>query len=150
MILPGISGAFILLILGKYEFITGTLKNPFSASNPFVIITFVLGCGVGLAAFSRILHYCLSHRRQETLGLLTGFMVGALRKVWPWKEAVETKWVEGKLMVLQEANIPPRQVDGDLLTAVALMAAGFTAVILLDRLSGKSGRKAGEVAPHSK
>ncbi len=145
MILPGISGAFILLILGKYEFITGTLKNPFLLSNIFVIVTFVCGCGVGLAAFSRVLHYFLSHRRQETLAILTGFMVGALRKVWPWKEAVKTKLVEGKVLVLQEANFLPHQVDRDLVVALLLMVVGFAAVMLLDRVFGGTGT---EAVPH--
>jgi putative membrane protein len=84
MILPGISGAFILLLLGKYEFMINSLIN----FNIPVIIVFMFGCVLGLLGFSRFLNWILTHYRFPTLALLAGFMIGSLNKVWPWKEVI--------------------------------------------------------------
>jgi len=82
MILPGISGAFMLLLIGKYEYmITALIELNFP-----VIIVFVLGCFFGLLGFSRFLSWILTHYRFPTLAMLAGFMIGSLNKVWPWKE----------------------------------------------------------------
>lgn len=85
MILPGISGAFILLLIGKYQFMIGALGS----INLPVIIVFVSGCVIGLTTFSRLLNWMLTSYREVTLALLAGFMVGSLNKVWPWKEVTE-------------------------------------------------------------
>lgn len=82
MILPGISGAFILLLIGKYEYMITAL---FEFNFP-VIIVFAIGCFLGLLGFSRILIWILDHYRFPALALLSGFMIGSLNKVWPWKE----------------------------------------------------------------
>ncbi len=82
MILPGISGAFILLLIGKYEYMITALIE----LNIPIIIVFVLGCFFGLLGFSRFLSWILDHYRFPTLALLAGFMIGSLNKVWPWKE----------------------------------------------------------------
>jgi putative membrane protein len=82
MILPGISGAFILLLIGKYEYMITALIE----LNIPVIIVFVLGCFFGLLGFSHLLSWILTHYRFPTLALLAGFMIGSLNKVWPWKE----------------------------------------------------------------
>ena len=84
MILPGISGAFILLLLGKYEFMINALID----FNIPVIIVFMIGCVLGLLGFSRFLNWILTHYRFPTLALLAGFMIGSLNKVWPWKEVI--------------------------------------------------------------
>jgi putative membrane protein len=82
MILPGISGAFILLLIGKYEYMISALIE----FNIPVIIVFVSGCFFGLLGFSHFLSWILKHYRFPTLALLAGFMIGSLNKVWPWKE----------------------------------------------------------------
>ena len=82
MILPGISGAFILLLIGKYEFMITALIE----INIPVVIVFVSGCFFGLLGFSHFLSWILKHYRFPTLALLAGFMIGSLNKVWPWKE----------------------------------------------------------------
>jgi putative membrane protein len=82
MILPGISGAFILLLIGKYEYMITALTG----LNIPVILVFVAGCFFGLLGFSRLLSWILAHYRFPTLALLAGFMIGSLNKVWPWKE----------------------------------------------------------------
>ncbi len=137
MILPGISGAFFLLILGKYEFITGTLKNPFLLDNIVVIVIFCLGCLGGLLGFSRILSYLLSRWNSITLAFLTGLMAGALRKIWPWKAVLEEKIIRGKVHVLKEQNIFPTELNSELFIAIGLMTVGFMTVIILERLSKK-------------
>lgn len=82
MILPGISGAFILLLIGKYEYMIQALIT-FQWS---VIIVFASGCFIGLVLFSKVLSWVLAHYRYPALALLSGFMLGSLNKVWPWKE----------------------------------------------------------------
>ncbi|MDD3310805.1 DUF368 domain-containing protein [Pseudodesulfovibrio sp.] len=135
MILPGISGAFLLLMLGKYEFVTGTLKNPFLLDNFVVLLTFAAGAGIGIIVFSRVLHYLLHRWHALTVSTLTGFMIGALRKVWPWKEVLETATIRGKVHVLREQNVLPASLDHQVFLAVALAVAGVAVVLLLDRLS---------------
>jgi putative membrane protein len=88
MILPGISGAFILLLLGKYTFMISALKNPLSSNNIFFILIFILGCLVGLLLFSKILNYLINKYHKGSLMLLIGFMLGALNKIWPFKEGL--------------------------------------------------------------
>ncbi len=135
MVLPGLSGSFILLILGKYEFITGAIKNPFQLDNIVIIVLFGCGCVIGIIGFSRILKYFLAHYRNATMGILTGFMIGAMRKVWPWKEVLETKVIRGKVHVLQEQNILPPQFDSQLIFAIALIMIGFAFVLFLEKMS---------------
>ncbi|HNT51661.1 MAG TPA: DUF368 domain-containing protein, partial [Cyclobacteriaceae bacterium] len=84
MILPGISGAFILLLLGKYEYMITALTE----FNIPVIMVFVAGCVLGLLGFSHFLNWILKNYRYATLAVLAGFMLGSLNKVWPWKQVV--------------------------------------------------------------
>lgn len=136
MILPGISGAFILLILGKYEFITATLKNPFLLSNLEIIAVFLGGCVVGLAGFTRVLKYLLEHYHGLALAFLTGLMAGSMRKIWPFKETLETALIGGRSFVINQ-NVLPRAFTPEVVFAVFLMAAGFGMVICLERLSAR-------------
>ena len=104
MILPGISGAFILLLLGKYQYImqaVGDLNIP-------VMLIFIIGAAAGIISFSRLLSWLLHNWHDLTVALLMGFMVGSLNKVWPWKEVVET-YVDshGEVQPLVEQNITP-------------------------------------------
>lgn len=135
MILPGISGAFILLVLGKYHFVTAAVKNPFLLESMWIIAVFGAGCVVGLMGFSRLLHWLLRHRRVATVSVLTGFMLGAMRKIWPWKHVLETRIEGGREFVVREANVLPQAMDSEFWVALALMAAGFVAVMTLERLS---------------
>ena len=139
MILPGISGAFILLILGKYEFITGTLKNPFLMQNMIVIIIFCLGCLIGLAAFSRVLNYLLSKYQNLTLAFLAGLITGSLQKIWPWKQIIETQIIRGKEHVIWGHPILPATIDQALFMAVLMAVLGFLVVMVIERLSQGRG-----------
>lgn len=134
MILPGISGAFLLLMLGKYEYVTRTLKNPFVWENFIVLAVFAAGAVVGIIMFSRVLHFLLHRWHAATVSVLTGFMIGALRKVWPWKEVLETSVIRGKMHVLREQNVLP-DMGGEVLLAVGLAIAGAVVVLALARLS---------------
>lgn len=132
MILPGISGSFILVLLGKYFFIMDAVKT----LDVVVIAVFGSGACIGITSFSRILSYALAHFRNITLAVLTGFMLGSLNKVWPWKEVVET-FVDshGEVKPLIETNILP---NAHVPEAVVLMVAGFFLVYFLEKLSAKT------------
>ncbi len=133
MILPGISGAFILLILGKYEFITATLKNPFLAQNFIVILVFCLGCMIGLVGFSRILNYLLGKFHNLTLAFLSGLITGSLMKIWPWKQVLETQVIRGKAHVIWGRPIIPDTFNGEFYFAITLMVLGFLGILILER-----------------
>jgi putative membrane protein len=88
MILPGISGSFILLILGKYQYIMGCISGLVAgedfAANLLIIAVFLVGAVVGIISFSKFLHWLLARWHKETLIVLAGFIIGSLVKVWPW------------------------------------------------------------------
>lgn len=128
MILPGISGSFILVLLGKYFFIMEAVKT----FNVKIIIIFALGAILGITSFSRVLSFALKHFRNITLAVLTGFMLGSLNKVWPWKELVDN--THG---IPIESNILP---DQSIVEAGLLMVVGFFLVFFLEKLSSKTGK----------
>lgn len=135
MILPGLSGAFLLLILGKYEYITGALKNPFDMGNLIIICIFSLGCLLGITGFSRILSYFLKNYYNATIAMLTGLMCGSMKKIWPWKQVLEEQIIRGKVHVLREKNILPAEIDEMVIMACGLALTGLILVFLLDRIS---------------
>tara|TARA_R110001599_G_scaffold348452_1_gene575733 strand:- start:3041 stop:3979 length:939 start_codon:yes stop_codon:yes gene_type:complete len=138
MILPGISGAFILLIFGKYEFILSAVKE-FRIVD---IAIFGLGCIVGLLSFARLVGWLFNKYHNITVGVLSGFMIGSLNKVWPWKEAIE-KYIDrhGELKPLVEANVLPNQyfaktgAEPFFLEAILFAAGGFLIVLAMDRVA---------------
>jgi putative membrane protein len=132
MILPGLSGSFLLLILGKYQFITGVIRSPFDDGHLEALLVFVAGCLVGILGFSRILKYCLQSYKQATMCLLTGLMIGALRKVWPWKVVIESELINGKEYVVREENILPL-FDVSLVMPLVMFLLGVSTVIILEQ-----------------
>lgn len=134
MILPGISGSFILVLLGKYFFIMDAVKT----LDVVVLLVFLAGACIGITTFSRILSYALKHFRNITLAVLTGFMLGSLNKVWPWKKTLETFTdSHGVVKPMIEANILPNQ---HIIEAVVLMIVGFFLVYFLEKLSSRSSQ----------
>ena len=133
MILPGISGAFILVLLGAYR---PVLEAVHSRDIKTVMI---IGAGaiVGLLTFSRLLKWFFNKFRNLTLAILTGFVMGSLNKIWPWKRIVETKIIEGKEIILNEQSISPSAYSGDnqLLLAIFFAGIGFAVILLLERLA---------------
>ncbi len=107
MILPGISGAFILLLLGKYQFMVQVLRNPFIFENQIVIFFFVSGCLVGIFIFSRLFSFLFDRCHDFAISVLTGFVLGSLRKIWPWKETTEAKLIDNQTHIISEKNILP-------------------------------------------
>ena len=118
MILPGLSGSFLLLILGKYEFITGAVKNPFGDGNFIILLTFSLGTISGLLLFTRFLKYCLDHFHNITMAFLTGILIGSMKKVWPWKETLESVVIRGKTKIIREANMMPTEFNQEVLDRI--------------------------------
>ena len=140
MILPGISGSFLLLILGKYEYITGAVKSPFIGTNIVILFIFLAGMITGLLAFSRMLHFFMTSYRHKTMAFLTGVLIGSLKKVWPWKEVLEFKIIRGKHRIIQEANTWPTAVDGEFFLTLLLIICGLIVVFTVDNLSHRSKR----------
>lgn len=140
MILPGISGSFILVLLGMYKFILEAVGNMEIA----VILTFMVGAAVGIIAFSNVLSWLLKKYHNLTIAVLAGFMVGSLNKVWPWKEVTQTIIDRhGELKPISERNILPgtyEQLTGNealLLGAVALAIGGFALIFVVEGIGKK-------------
>lgn len=138
MILPGISGSFILVLLSKYQFFV-------SAVNQRDIVSLALagiGAFVGLVSFAQVLSWLFKRYHDLTVALLTGFMIGSLRKVWPWKEVLETITDRhGELIPTVQRNIlPPMNLNGafnmEIVYALLLAIVGFALVILIERAAG--------------
>ena len=135
MILPGLSGSFLLLILGKYEYITAALKNPFAEGAPLILVIFIMGTATGLMSFSKILNFFMKNYRVKTMAFLTGILIGSMKKVWPWKEVLESKIVRGKTKIIREMNIMPTEFNNEVTVAIALMLIGFIFVLVLEKKS---------------
>ena len=138
MILPGISGSFILLLLGMYRPVLDAIHD----KNIGLLATLMLGAVVGLLSFSRLLKWLFDHYENLTLAVLTGFIIGSLNKIWPWKEVLEAEMINGKLKILKEKSVLPASYEGDpqLAWALLLAAAGFLFIILLERLALKKDK----------
>lgn len=130
MILPGISGSFILLILQKYAYIFDAIGR-FDFS---VIIPFAAGCAVGLMAFSRILNWLLTRYHQATLTFIIGLLVASLWRIWPFQERVFIS-VRGKERLIESNPVFPVAVDGSLLVSALLMLAGLATVLIISAVA---------------
>ncbi|SHE68273.1 putative membrane protein [Mariniphaga anaerophila] len=138
MILPGISGSFILVLLGMYKFILSAVGD----LNIPVILVFLVGAAVGIIIFSNLLSWLLKNFHNLTIAMLSGFMVGSLNKVWPWKQVTET-FVDrhGEVRPLAETNILPgtyEQISGHqswLLGAILLALVGFAIIFVVEGLT---------------
>lgn len=144
MILPGISGAFILLLMGKYAYILGAV----SALQFGILLLFAFGAVTGIVSFSHLLSWLLKKHHTATVATLTGFMVGSLNKVWPWKEILETYTdSHGAVHPLVEANISPaafEQLTGTpsfLWQAILLCIFGFVLIFGLEYLGEKLNKQ---------
>ena len=140
MILPGISGSFILLLLGMYGPILAAAKS----LDIFTLSLFASGCVIGLLSFSHILSWVLRHYRDIALTFLTGLMIGTLSKIWPWKETLTWRTnSSGEQVPLLEQNLSPfsfEQVTGQpalLGYAVVAMLLGISLVWGLEKLADK-------------
>lgn len=144
MILPGISGAFILLLMGMYSFVIGAVST-FQWS---VLLLFAVGAVAGIISFSHLLSWLLEKFHGLTVALLTGFMLGSLNKIWPWKQTLEYYMdSHGIQQPLVEQNILPStyaQVSGDpalLGWAIVFMAVGFFLIWGIEKAAAVLSRK---------
>ncbi|MBN0987020.1 DUF368 domain-containing protein [Amphritea pacifica] len=142
MILPGISGSFILLLLGMYAHILAAVKG----ADFQLIGLFVVGCVVGIMSFSRLLSWMFSHHRQVTLALLAGFMFGSLNKVWPWKYTLSyTINQHGEQVPLLQDNVLPwnfESITGQsafMFWALGLTLVGIVIVVVMERYQAAKG-----------
>lgn len=137
MILPGISGSFILVLLGAYKPVLEAIH-----SRDFKILALLAaGAFIGLLSFSKILKWLFEHYKNLTLAVLTGFILGSLNKIWPWKETLT--WREnshGVKVPFNEQSVSPFSYDGDpqLMSAILLGITGFAVILLLEKLANLS------------
>lgn len=141
MILPGISGSFILLLLGMYAPMLMAVKE----LQFMTLFIFAGGCATGLLSFSHVLSWMFKHYKTMTLALLGGFMLGSLNKVWPWKQTIETVIDRhGKEIPLVQNNILPHTFEtlntqpSYLWYAILLMLFGMGMVVMLEKMGDKS------------
>ena len=133
MILPGISGSFILVLLGQYAYILESLVE----FRIDVIAIFMVGALIGIVSFSHVLDWLFKNFEMITKAALTGFMLGSLNKIWPWKNTIDTiVYADGETQLIQE-NILPQACDSQFCAAIALMIAGFALIFVIEFISEK-------------
>src|SRR5690554_7666711 len=150
MILPGISGAFILLLLGAYTNVMGIvtqLGDGIIGTNTDLLLEaslklliFALGAVTGLKVFSKVLNWMFTHKKNLILAILTGFMIGALNKIWPWKKVLQYRTNHaGDQIPFLEKSILPQNFDGNPYFFYAILFAiiGFLTIFLLEMIANK-------------
>ena len=134
MILPGISGAFILVLLGAYKPILDAVDN-----RDFKVISVVgIGAIIGLLSFSRVLKWLFTNYKNYTLSVLTGFIIGSLNKIWPWKTTLSWRLnSHGVKVPFNEQSVSPFSFDGEshLLYAIILSVVGFCLILFLEKFA---------------
>lgn len=132
MILPGISGSFILVLLGKYQFVLAAVNQR------DIVSLAIVGAGavVGIVTFAQVLAWLFKRFHDATIAVLIGLMAGSLRRIWPWKETVASIIDRhGEILPTVQRNHLPPALTAEVFLALGLAVAGFAVVILLDRLS---------------
>lgn len=146
MILPGVSGAYILVLLGKYEAITEILHKlkagEVSSADLLTLAVFCAGCLVGLIAFSKVLKALLARHYSLTMAVLGGFMIGSLAKVWPFQEAIAGDEEITKTTITKP--VMPETFDAQVATCAAIAVASMLVVIVADAVArrGRGNEKA--------
>lgn len=135
MILPGISGSFILLLLGKYAFVMTAVTE----LNIPVLAVFALGCGIGIISFSHFLSWLLKKFYMLTIALLSGFMLGSLLKVWPWKVPGAAEGFDYPALPAQFEQVTG--LDAQLGTSIAFAVLGLAIVLVIEFVAAKGEKK---------
>lgn len=134
MILPGISGSFVLVLLGKYFYVLEAVNR----RDLLTLFLVAIGAGIGLMSFVRLLNWLFRQYHDLTIAVLTGLMLGALRKVWPWKETVHRAIGNpGHPVAVSQINILPSAWNMEVTWSLCLMIIGFFIVIILYRLANR-------------
>lgn len=136
MILPGISGSFILLLLGKYEFALDAVNNVDITS----LLLLGAGAVIGLISFAKLLSWLFKKYHDITIAVLAGFMLGSLNKIWPWKETVESVMIHGESKALVEKNILPHisETNDHFFAGILFFLLGIAVIVLIELVLGKS------------
>jgi len=146
MILPGISGSFILVLLGLYPVVLGAIKN----LDVAVLAVFSSGCLLGLLSFSKLLSWLLARMRDLTMAFLAGLMLGSLVKVWPWKQTLTWQTNRhGESFPLEQVNLLPwqfAQITGENAQLLLAVALSLCAIILVLGVEWLARRRQVEVA----
>lgn len=142
MILPGISGSFILVLLGAYKPILKAL-DALQFKDIKLLAVVAIGAVVGILSFSKLLNWLFDHHKNSTLAVLTGFILGSLNKIWPWKETLTWRLdSHGVKIPFNEQSVSPFSYQGDpqLMMAIILLIVGFLLIILLEKLANISNK----------
>ena len=140
MLIPGVSGAFLLVLINRYQ----AVINAVSKFNGIVLLTFLLGGAIGLMGFSRILTWIMDKYYNTTVALMTGFMLGSLNKVWPWRQVLRyvTNGSGEQVPVAEKSVLPWDYVtltgkDPLVLQAILMVALGVFIVVLIERITAR-------------
>ena len=132
MMLPGLSGSFILILMGNYELLMVTAVTEL---NILLLSVFFLGSAFGLMSFSHILSWVFKHYKNQTLALLTGFILGSLSIIWPWKEVAERIIIEGKEKIISYNWYFPNELNTETILAILLIIVGILSVYALENFA---------------
>ncbi len=150
MILPGLSGSFVLILMGNYQLVVIHAINDMNFS---VLLPVALGAGVGLIAFSHVLSWLFRHYADQTLAVLTGFILGSLSVLWPWQKPVylmqngEFVMKHGKKIIAFSERIMPSHIDMSVLFAIVFAILGILSIYLVEKyadIAGNEQRKSNE------
>jgi len=134
MMLPGLSGSFFLILMGNYELLMVTAITDLRI---VLLAIFLIGSAVGLMSFSHILSWVLKHYKDTTLALLTGFIFGSLRIIWPWKEVTKNIILNGEEKILEYNWYFPQTMNQETLVASISILVGIVIVYLLENYASK-------------
>jgi putative membrane protein len=141
MILPGLSGSFVLILMGNYELVAIQAIND---RELFILLPVALGAIIGLIAFSHLLSWVFKNYKNQTIAILTGFILGSLNVLWPWKTAEYLKNSAGELIlkhgekvVARYASILPQYYDKVFWMAVFIMVLGILSITIIELIAGK-------------
>ena len=132
MMLPGLSGSFILILMGNYELL---MVTAITELNILLLSVFFLGSAFGLMSFSHILSWVFKHYKNQTLALLTGFILGSLSIIWPWKEVAESIIIKGKEKIIAYNWYFPNELNTETILAILLIIIGILSVYALENFA---------------
>ena len=132
MMLPGLSGSFILILMGNYELL---MVTAITELNIPLLSVFFLGSAFGLMSFSHILSWVFKHYKNQTLALLTGFILGSLSIIWPWKKVAESIIIKGKEKIIAYNWYFPNELNIETILAILLILVGILSVYALENFA---------------
>jgi putative membrane protein len=145
MVLPGVSGAFILVLLGKYQYLLSAVTR----RDIVPLLWVVAGAGVGIVTFAQVLGWLFKRYHDMTVAVLMGMLIGSLRKIWPWKETLETILDRhGKEIPIAQRNVLPAALTGEVVGAILLAVLGFCLIWGLNTWAARREKAQEERAPY--